>query len=102
MNKKTIDRALNDYVRKETEGKSFPTGWVIVASLAPPNGDTGNADSYLTLSSDGLPTHTMMGLMELAQADARNMSMLSLLSASIKNIFGGKNEDEFREDNPDL
>lgn len=97
VNKKTIDRALNDYVRKETNGKSFATGWVIVASLAPPSGDTGQSDSYLTLSSDGLPVHTMMGLMELAQADARNMSMLSMLSQSIINIFGRKDG----EDNPD-
>ena len=96
MNKRTIEKAINDYVRKETDGKSFPTGWVIVASLAPPSGNTGLSDTYLTLSSDGLPVHTMMGLMELAQADARNMSMLSILSHSIKNIIGGKNG----EDNP--
>lgn len=96
MNKRTIEKAINDYVRKETDGKSFPTGWVIVASLAPPSGNTGLSDTYLTLSSDGLPVHTMMGLMELAQSDIRNMSMLSLLSHSIKNIIGGKNG----EDNP--
>jgi hypothetical protein len=97
VNKKTIERALSDYVRKETNGKSFPTGWVVVASLAPPSGNTGESDSYLTLSSDGLPVHTMMGLMELAQADARNMSMLSLMSLSIRNIMGGKHG----EDQPD-
>ena len=95
MNKKTIDRALNDYVRKETSGKSFPTGWVVVASLAPPNGDTGNADSYLTLSSDGMPTHTMMGLLELAQTDARNMSMLSSISQAIKNTYGGNDGEDY-------
>ena len=82
-------------MRKETNGKSFPTGWVVVASLAPPNGDTGQSDSYLTLSSDGLPVHTMMGLMELAQADARNMSMLSILSNSIKSIFGGNDGEDY-------
>ena len=94
MNKKTIERALSDYVRKETNGKSFPTGWVVVASLAPPSGNTGESDSYLTLSSDGLPVHTMMGLMELAQSDIRNMSMLSILSQSIKNIMGGKHGED--------
>jgi hypothetical protein len=36
-----------------------------------------------------------MGLMELAQADARNMSMLSILSHSIKNIFGGKDGEDY-------
>lgn len=89
MNKKTIDRALNDYVRKETEGKSFVTGWVLVASLAPPNGDTGRSDSYLTLSSEGLPAHTQMGLMELAQSDMKNISMLSLIGQSLGTILGG-------------
>lgn len=95
MNKRTIDKALSDYVRKETNGKSFPTGWVVVASLAPPSGNTGDSDSYLTLSSDGLPVHTMMGLMELAQSDIRNMSMLSILSHSIKKIIGGKNGEDY-------
>jgi hypothetical protein len=80
VNKKTIDRALNDYVRRETNGKSFPTGWVLVASLAPPNGDTGSGDSYLTLSSEGLPVHTQMGLLDMAQSDAKNLSMLSIVS----------------------
>jgi hypothetical protein len=99
MNKKSVDKALNDYVQKQTNGKSFVTGWVVVASLAPPSGNTGESDSYLTLSSDGLPVHTMMGLMELAQADARNMSMLSILSQSIRGIFGGNNDT--RENNSD-
>lgn len=93
LNKKSIEKALHDYVTKETGGKSFPTGWVVVASLAPPSGDTGRGDSYLTLSSEGLPVHTMMGLMELAQNDARNVSMLSVIAESIEMLFGdGKNE----------
>lgn len=100
MNKKTIDKALNDYVRKETEGKSFATGWVLVASLAPPNGDTGRADSYLTLSSDGLPIHTQMGLMELAMSDAKNMSMLSMLSQSILHIFRGDGKEDLEGGKP--
>jgi hypothetical protein len=88
LSKKTIETAINDYVRRETNGKSFPTGWVIVASLAPPGGDTGRGDSYLTLSSDGLPTHTMMGLLELAQTDSKNMSLISMIDLFMR----GKND----------
>ena len=88
MSKRNIEKSINDYVRMETSGKSFPTGWVLVASLAPPGGDVGAGDSYLTLSSDGLPVHTMMGLLELAQTDTRNISMLSIISSSIQQIFG--------------
>jgi hypothetical protein len=93
LNKKSIEKALHDYVTKETGGKSFPTGWVLVASLAPPAGDTGRADTYLTLSSEGLPVHTQMGLLELAQTDSRNMSLLSMLSMSIHEIFGKDKDD---------
>jgi len=88
VNKKSIEKALHDYVTKETNGKSFPTGWVLVASLAPPSGDVGAGDSYLTLSSEGLPIHTHMGLLELAHTDAKNMSLLSLIT-----IFLGKGKD---------
>jgi hypothetical protein len=87
VSKKNIEKSINDYVRMETGGKSFPTGWVLVASLAPPNGNTGSADSYLTLSSEGLPVHTQLGLLELAQTDVKNMSLLGLIDVIMK----GKN-----------
>ncbi len=87
MSKKNIEKSINDYVRMESGGKSFPTGWVLVASLAPPNGNTGSVDSYLTLSSEGLPVHTQLGLLELAQTDVKNMSLLGLLDVFLR----GKN-----------
>ena len=87
MSKKNIEKSINDYVRMESNGKSFPTGWVLVASLAPPNGNTGSVDSYLTLSSEGLPVHTQLGLLELAQTDVKNMSLLGLIDVIMK----GKN-----------
>lgn len=88
MSKKSIENAINDYVRGESKGKSFPTGWVIVASLAPPAGDTGSGDSYLTLSSEGLPVHTQLGLLELAQADVKNMSLISMIDFIIRGRNG--------------
>ena len=88
MSKKSIENAINDYVRGETKGKSFPTGWVIVASLAPPAGDTGSGDSYLTLSSEGLPVHTQLGLLELAQADVKNMSLISMIDFILRGRNG--------------
>jgi hypothetical protein len=88
VSKKSIENAINDYVRGETKGKSFPTGWVIVASLAPPAGDTGSGDSYLTLSSEGLPVHTQLGLLELAQADVKNMSLISMIDFILRGRNG--------------
>lgn len=94
MSKKDIERSINEYVRRETNGKSFPTGWVIIASLAPPGGDTGRGDSYLTLSSDGLPVHTMMGLLELAQTDSKNMSLISMIDLFMKGKDGGQKNNQ--------
>jgi hypothetical protein len=88
VSKKSIENSINDYVRGETKGKSFPTGWVIVASLAPPAGDTGSGDSYLTLSSEGLPVHTQLGLLELAQTDVKNMSLVSMIDFILRGRNG--------------
>jgi len=79
MSKKSIEKAINDYIQTESGGSTFPTGWVIVASLAPAPGSTGRSDSYITLSSDGLPMHTMSGLMQVAQNDARNNAMIAAI-----------------------
>lgn len=95
LSKKNIEKALNDYVRAETEGATFPTGWVMVVSLAPPTGDNTLSDSYLNITSDGLPAHAQMGLLEIAKSDMHNISMLGTISRSILGtIFGGNEEND--------
>ena len=89
MSKKNVETAINDYVQTQTGGKSFPTGWVRVISLVPPTGDNSRSDSYLTVSSEGLPLHAQMGLMEVAKSDVRNTSMLGMFAK----FFGGRNSE---------
>jgi hypothetical protein len=93
VSKKSIETAINDYVRSETQGTTFQTGWILCVSLAPPNGEDNGVDSYITVSSDGLPAHTQMGLLQIAEMDMRNLSMLGALGKSIGFIFGGNDDD---------
>lgn len=94
MSKKNLEKAINDYVAQETGNATFPTGWVMVVSLAPPTGDNTIADSYLNITSDGMPAHTQMGLLEIAQTDMRNTSLLGQMSFFVRGIFGGGNEED--------
>lgn len=79
MSKKELEKAVNNYAREATEGKTFPTGWVVLVSLAPMEGKQGS-DSYLTMTSEGLPLHSTIGLMDVAKTDISNGMMLSSIS----------------------
>ena len=93
MSKKELEKAINGYAKTLTKGDTFPTGWVVVASLAPAE-ESGNADSYLTITSDGLPLHTQIGLMQIAQNDTRNAMMVSLVSGMVANMLGDEDDED--------
>ena len=95
MSKKSIETAINDYVRSETNGDTFQTGWIICVSLAPGSGEKLPVDSYMTISSDGLPAHTQLGLLKIGEMDLRN---LSLLGAMGKVLSFALEEDDEEED----
>lgn len=93
MSKKELESAINNYVKSQTKNETFPTGWVVVASLAPMEGSNG-ADSYLTMTSDGLPLHSQIGLMQVAQNDTRNAMMISLVSGIVGAVLDDDGEDD--------
>jgi hypothetical protein len=92
VSKKSIEKAINDYVRSETKGTTFQTGWILCVSLAPQGGDDSGVDSYITVSSEGLPAHTQMGLLQVAEMDLRNLSFLGAMSRVYGMIFGEEND----------
>lgn len=94
MSKKSIETAINDYVRSEMKGATFQTGWILCVSLAPPSGDNGVVDSYMTISSEGLPAHTQLGLLQIAEWDMRNMSLMGAMGRTIGMIFEEEEDEE--------
>lgn len=93
MSKKELESAVNNYVKAKTDNEAFPIGWVAVVSLAPSEGSQG-VDSYLTIHSDGMQLHTLLGLLDVAQSDTRANMMLSSISQSIMFLMGDDDDDE--------
>ena len=78
-----IDDAINNHVKTNRTKSSIVTGWIVIASVS----DVENADrdGYIMQSSQSLPHHTQLGLLNLALEDKKNMSML----ATIKGLMDG-------------
>lgn len=85
-----IDEALDAYVKDNGAPDVFATGWIIVASVSSPGHEIGNQDGYVTVTSDGLPHHVAIGLLNTSLDDKRNTLMLSALS----NFLTLSDEDE--------
>lgn len=77
---KSIDVAVDEYI-KSTSDSAFVTGWILVASISSPQHDIGMSDGYTTVTSDGLPHHAQLGLLQVAQFDKQSMSLLASMGA---------------------
>jgi hypothetical protein len=80
---RAVDNAIDDHVKATNEDGVFVTGWMLVASLSSPSHDIGASDGYITYTSDGLPHHAQIGLLNIALDDRRNVSMLTTLSMAL-------------------
>jgi hypothetical protein len=84
-----IDKAIDDYVKASMDG-AFPTGWILVASVSSIEHDKLSSDGYTTITSDGLPHHVQLGLLQVAQFDKQSMSMI----ASLTSLTSGYDEED--------
>jgi hypothetical protein len=80
---RALDNAIDEHVKGTNEDGVFVTGWMIVASLSSPSHDSGSSDGYITYTSDGMPHHSQIGLLNIALDDRRNVSMLSTISVAM-------------------
>ncbi len=87
---KGIDNALDEYIKSNGGEDSFVTGWILIASISSPNHDSGLTDGYVTVTSDGLPHHVQLGLLQVAQQDKQSLAMV----ASMASILGADDEDD--------
>lgn len=63
-----IEKVIEEYVReKSSDNMLFSTGWVAVVSLSSPTYDGSGQDTYITIRSDGMPHHSMLGLFEVGR-----------------------------------
>lgn len=92
-NVKNIEEALDGYVKEGMDG-AFVTGWILVASVSSPSHDIGESDGYVTVTSEGLPHHAQVGLLQVAQNDKQSMSVLASLGGMLNDIYGEEEEEE--------
>lgn len=82
---KGIDNALDEYIKGNGGEDSFVTGWILIASISSPTHDSGLTDGYVTVTSDGLPHHVQLGLLQVAQQDKQSIAMVASMASLLSN-----------------
>jgi hypothetical protein len=78
-----IEDAINNHVKTNRSSGSVVTGWIVIASIS--DAEAVDRDGYILQSSQSLPHHTQVGLLNMALDDKKNISLL----ATIKALMGG-------------
>lgn len=83
---KYIEQAIDEYVKAGGDGREFVTGWILVGAVASSSLDNIGHNGYITITSEGLPHHAQLGLLQVAQQDKQagaNLSAFYALSDSL-------------------
>jgi hypothetical protein len=72
-----IDDAINTHVKTNRTKSSIVTGWIVIASVS--DVENSERDGYIMQSSQSLPHHTQVGLLNMALDDKRNIGILSTI-----------------------
>lgn len=78
-----LDSSINNHVKSNRSRGSVVTGWIVIASVS--DVETFDRDGYIMQSSQSLPHHTQLGLLQMALEDKKNISILSTIQA----LMGG-------------
>ena len=69
--------AVSALLQERGDDGSILTGWVLSATMKHPTLPGG--DGYVTISSEGLPYHSQLGLLQAALDDRRNTLLVNIL-----------------------
>ena len=81
-----IENAINTYLQEQSEEAVFSTGWVIVTEVS----DFENS-RYVTITSEGLKYHSLIGLLSLAKRDAETFADAAIM----QQMFEQDDNDEY-------
>ena len=87
---KGLDDAVDAHLKEATGEAVFTTGWVLITSVSSVEHDSENTDGYMTFTSEGLPHHSHIGLLQVALDDRKNISLLSMFG----NLFAAGQDEE--------
>lgn len=90
-----LDDAIRAHVKESSGDDVITTGWVLVASASSLAYDSNGEDGYVTFASPGLPHHSQVGLLTIANDDKKNMALLASIGHAASMDF---DEDEWDGD----
>lgn len=93
---KNIETAIDKYIKAGGDGREFVTGWILVGAVASSSLDNIGHNGYITITSEGLPHHAQLGLLQVAQQDKQagaNLSAFYALSDSLSDEDWEEEED---------
>lgn len=61
----SIEDAITAHIKSKGDDSLFPTAWALVVAVSSFNIDQANEDSYVTIRSQGLAHHGLVGLMNV-------------------------------------
>lgn len=91
---RALDNAIDAHIKGTNEDGVFVTGWILVTSLSSPSHDATASDGYVTYTSDGLPHHAQIGLLQMAVDDRRNAGILGTLALAMGQAFDDDDEED--------
>jgi hypothetical protein len=75
----SLEDAVNELVKLEGDEGAILTGWVLTTTMKHPR--MGSGDGYVTITSEGLPYHSQVGLLQAALDERRNSILITTLKA---------------------
>lgn len=91
---KALDAAIDSHIKDVyAEDGTFITGWVLVASVSSPDHDASASDGYISFSSEGMPHHAGIGLLNMALEEKRSLGFVQ----TIMSMFQQFNQEEGEE-----
>ena len=92
---KGIEKSIDDYVKAGGDGGEFVTGWILVGAVSSSSLDDIGHNGYITVTSEGLPHHAQLGLLQVAQQDKQAGATITGLYQFGEAIL---DDDEWEED----
>lgn len=89
----TMEDAITEHIKSGGDDGVMVTGWILVASISSLDHDSSNIDGYVTFTSQGLPHHTQIGLLNVSLDDRKASAMFASMNSMIMMIDDGDDED---------
>lgn len=69
-----LERAINSHLQDQSGEAVFSTGWVLVSAVSDME-----SSRYVTVTSEGIQYHSLIGLLSLAKRDAETFADAAII-----------------------